>query len=193
MGAAWRELSKRASYERWWGHHSLVWEVTSGEDGLGHLHAHVAVVSSWVPYEELHVAWREAMPGARVLDVVSPADARERARARGRKYDAAGGAAHYLAKYVTKGVDAGEMTGRKAGELLVAFRNQRKVTTSRAFWRPLLARSGCKCCRQEYHLVGMPCSMQAIAPGAVLRAKAELLGWWVPRGEIQVGLRFDSG
>lgn len=183
MGEAWRRLSKEASYRRWWSAHALVYEATGGSSGEGHLHAHVAVVSSWVPYAELHEAWRRAMPGAEVLDVQAP----------GRARSGAGQAAQYLSKYVTKGVDPGEFSGRKAGELLVAFRGRRKVTTSKGFWTPLLCRQGCRSCGLAHRLVGAPVSLQTIAPGAVLRAHAELAGWWVPRGPVQSGLRWEGG
>lgn len=159
MGKAWRRLTKTANAARWWSHYALTWEVTPGEDGQGHVHAHVACVSSWIPFDELHEAWRRAMPGARVLDVQAPNRARNQA----------GSAANYLAKYVTKGVDPSEMTGAKAGELLVAFRGKRKVTTSRHFWTRAQLR-GCPKCGHSHRSVESPCSLQDIAPGAVLRS-----------------------
>ncbi len=177
MGAAWRRLHKTAA-GRWWGAYALTWEATSGTDGKGHMHAHVAVVSSWVPYEELHAAWRRAMPGAIVLDVRAPNGARNQA----------GRAANYLAKYVTKGVDTAEFTGRKAGELLVAFRGRRKVTTSRHFWIP--EHKVCRTCNCYHRNVGSPCALQDIAPGAVLRSMAERTRYRdVSRFVLQVQLR----
>jgi hypothetical protein len=161
MGAAWRRLTKDAHAGRWWGAYALTWEVTPGKDGRGHLHAHVAVVSSWVPYDELHVAWSRAMPGARVLDVQAP----------NRRRNQAGSAANYLAKYVTKGIDPSVMSGQKAGEMLCAFRGKRKVTTSTHFWKHQLGR--CRSCGTAPRAVGAPCSLQEIAPAAVLRSMAE--------------------
>ena len=193
LGEGWRELSKRASYGGWWGHHALVWEATSGDNGEGHLHAHVAVISSWVPYAELHAAWRDAVPGALVVDVVDPGEARARAKKRGRRLNDVGSAANYLSKYVTKGVEPTELSGRKAGELLVAFRGRRKVTTSRGFWKPLSARKGCPTCGADHRLVAAPCGLQAVAPGAVLRAQCERVGLRLQRGSPQVGLRWREG
>jgi hypothetical protein len=204
MGNAWRELSKRASYggyhhngkwfdEKWWGHHALVWEATPGTEGDGHLHGHVAVISQWVPYAELHAAWSLAMPGAVVVDVVSPADHAARMKARGQKANGASDAAKYLAKYVTKGIETAELTGRKAGELLVAFRNKRKVTTSRHFWRPAQARDeSCKTCGECHRSVGSPISLQEHVPGAVLSAWAERSRWKPPRGAPQVLMRWTG-
>lgn len=180
LGKAWERLRKTAHAERWWKTYALTWEVTKGESGTPHVHAHVAVISSWIPYEELHVAWRHAMPGALVLDVQAP----QRTR------NASGRAANYLAKYVTKGIEPSELTGRKAGELLVAFRNRRKVTTSSRFWHRV--KKDCPVCGQSHQQVGRPCSLQSIAPGAVLSAFAERVGVWIDRGAPQSELRWST-
>jgi len=180
LGDAWRKLTKVAHAGRWWGAYALTWEATRGDDGQGHLHAHVAVVSSWIPYDELHAAWREAMPGAVVLDVQAPKKSKH-ARTE------AESAARYLAKYVTKGVEPGEFSGRKAGELLVAFRGLRKVTTSRHFWHH---DTRCKQCGREHRAVGHPQSLQDIAPGAVLRSLSERTRYRdAARFPLQVPLR----
>ena len=202
MGDAWRELSKRASYggyrhgerwydEKWWGHHAMVYEATKGTKGDGHLHAHAAVISQWVPYKEMRAAWEQAIPGAVVVDVVSPQEQAKRASARGKKANGVGDAAFYLAKYVTKGVEPSELSGRKAGELLVAFRNRRKVTTSRHFWRPLRDREAtCKGCGQIHRLVESPVGLQEHAPAAVMSSLMERSRWRPPRGAPQVRLRW---
>lgn len=180
FGEAWRKLTKVAHAGRWWSAYALTWEATRGDDGRGHLHAHVAVVSSWIPYDELHAAWRDAMPGAMVLDVQAPQKSKH-ARTE------AESAARYLAKYVTKGVEPSEFTGRKAGELLVAFRGRRKVTTSRHFWH---YDSRCKQCGCAHRAVGHPQSLQDIAPGAVLRSMSERTRYRdVDRFRLQVPLR----
>jgi hypothetical protein len=181
MGEAWERLRKTAHAERWWKTYALTWEVTKGESGTPHVHAHVAVISSWIPYDELHVAWRRAMPGALVLDVQAPKRTR----------NASGRAANYLAKYVTKGIEPSELSGRKAGELLVAFRNRRKVTTSRHFWHR--EKRECPKCGQLHVQVGRPCSLQSIAPAAVMAAFAERVGFWIDRGVPQSELRWTPG
>jgi hypothetical protein len=179
LGNALRELLKVGRARGWWTHYAATWEATAGDDGLGHLHIHMACVSSWIPYEELHAAWRAAMPGALVLHVSAPS------AKHGRKD--AGRAANYLAKYVTKGIEPAELTGRKAGELLVAFRGKRKVTTSRHFWmREVLT---CRDCGCQHRQVEAPCSLQTVAPGAVFRALQERSRWRPPRGSPQVMLR----
>ena len=203
MGKGVRKLLQVAAREGWWQTYALTWEATSGRDGLGHMHAHIAVISSWIPYTGdqaaardplalaprrlgerrrasvgIREAWARVMPGAVVLDVKAP---RQGA-------DGASSAGEYLAKYVTKGVEPIDFTGRKAGELLCAFAGRRKVTTSRYFWVPRVAE--CKCCHERYRSLGAPMSLQELMPGAVLRAWRERLGWHPARGSPQVVLRW---
>lgn len=209
LGEAWRDLSKRASYggyeygkgdakrwseKKWWGAHALVYEATDGTKHDGHLHAHVAMISSWVPYREVREQWARSIPGAVVVDFVSPTQALANAKAKGYSADQSGTAANYLAKYVTKGVEPREMTGRKAGELLVAFAGRRKVTTSAGFWKPLSA-SGPACCAKcsaGYRLTGSPIGLQEHVPASVLRSLSERTRWKPPRGSPQVRLRWPS-
>ena len=177
LGAAWRKLTKIANAGKWWGAYALTYEVTPGTNGEGHVHAHLAAISSWIPYEDLHAAWRKCAPGACVLDVSPPS------RTKGQS------AADYLSKYVTKGVEPSVFTGAKAGELLVAWRGKRKITTSRNFWRPLRDREiVCPKCKTVHKSMGAPQSLRAVAPAMVLKAYAERVGWYVPRGAIQVRL-----
>jgi hypothetical protein len=203
MGKAVRKLQKYATAAGWWHTYALTWEVTAGARADGHMHAHLAVVSSWVPYTfrqasrydaalwaprrkgerakrpaiGLRELWAKCMPGARVLDVQAPREGGDGPLAAG----------HYLAKYVTKGIDPAEFSGAKAGELLVAFRSRRKVSTSRAFW--VAPDTRCACCGEFVRSLGAPCSLQELLPGAVLRSRAERVGYFVERGPPQVALR----
>lgn len=210
MGKAVRKLFKYADKHRWWETYAMTWEATNGRDGLGHLHCHLAVISSWIPYTGdqvdkldpdryrptspaqrvpaqrrrdvpvgplrpaylrrsrwvrraplgLHELWERAMPGAVVVNVQAPRTGA----------DDAGTAGQYLAKYVTKGVDPRDMSGRKAGELLAAFRGKRKVTTSAHFW--IAKDPTCECCGDRFRSMGAPLSLQSLMPGAVLRSMA---------------------
>lgn len=182
LARGWRGLTKRASAGGWWGAYALTYEVTPGRDGAGHVHVHVAAVSSWIPYDQLHAAWR-SLTGAVVLDVSAPGGRTTRSKK----------AAEYLSKYVTKGIDYREFTGQKAGEILVAWRSKRKMTTSIDFWKPLRDReTRCTCCGAVVRSVGEPCGLQEVAPAAVLQAMAERIGWWIPRGGVQRALELDS-
>lgn len=177
IARGWRKLTKIANAEHWWGAYALTYEVTPGRDGKGHVHVHIAAVSGWIPYERLHEAWR-SITGAVVLDVSAPGSTKRAS------------AADYLAKYVTKGVEPGVFTGQKAGELLCAFRGKRKVTTSLKFWVPTKDRETlCQTCGTRHRSCGAPQSLRSVAPGAVLQALAERVGWWVPRGAVQVVLQ----
>jgi len=198
IGKAVRKLLKHANKREWWSTYALTWEATSGDDGLGHVHVHLAVISSWVPYTTanvdevqprkkgerkkarrgLHEVWMDAVPGAIQPDVSPPNRERNEAQSAG----------YYLAKYVTKGIDPVEFTGRKAGELLCAFRSRRKVSTSAGFWERTVPT--CECCRQPYRLTSAPCSLQDIAPAAVLASMSERTRYRdVDRFAMQVQLR----
>jgi len=172
LGRAWRGLTKIAHKYGWWSAYAATYEATPGSDGRGHVHLHVAAISSWIPYEELHEHWRRLAPGAEVLDVQAP-----------RADRTAKTAANYLAKYVTKGVDASEFTGQLAGELLVANRGRRRVLTSVDFWQ--LATDPCRVCGAWHHQTGVPVGLQRVAPAGVLRGLAEVEGYWLPRGPAQ--------
>lgn len=185
IGKAVRTLLKHASKRDWWRTYALTWEATGGDDGKGHVHVHLAVISSWIPYTSeqvgamqprvkgerkrsrrgLHEVWMDAVPGAIQPDVSPPKPDRDQAQAAG----------HYLAKYVTKGVDPSEFSGAKAGELLCAFRNRRKVSTSAHFWQDIIPT--CDSCGHTYHPLESPCSLQDIAPGAVMRSMVERKRW----------------
>lgn len=205
LGAALRKLLKHATKYGWWTTYALTWEATGGTAGDGHVHIHLAAISSWIPFRRrevatdeeqherwdaespnarprpprvgrrqhtsergLHDVWQEAMPGAIQPDVSTPLHEKD-------AYGQAQAGGSYLAKYVTKGVDAAEFTGAKAGELLVAFRNRRKVSTSKNFWRDVAPK--CDCCGTSYRAVEAPCSLQDIAPGAVLRSRVVRHKW----------------
>jgi hypothetical protein len=213
LGAALRKLLKHANKYAWWQTYALTWEATGGkgmgktEAGDGHVHIHLAVISSWIPFRRrevndeeqherwdaespnagrrsrgrsflrpssrkaergLHDVWQEAMPGAIQPDVSPPKQAKD-------SYGQSQSSGSYLAKYVTKGVDPETFTGAKAGELLVAFRNRRKVSTSAGFWRDVKPK--CDCCGKDYRAVEAPCSLQDIAPGAVLRSHVARRMW----------------
>lgn len=169
LGDGWRALYKHAHASGWWSTYAATYEATPGTDGLGHVHLHVVLVSRWVPYGKLHEAWRAATPwlgdGPRVLDIsASIDDGNGRRRAVG---DA--DAASYVSKYVTKGIHPSEFTGQKAGELLVAFRGRRKVTTSAHFWRPV---SRCDTCASRFELRERPPGLAKHAAGACWRVLA---------------------
>ena len=167
LGDGWRRLYQHANARAWWSTYAATYEATPGSSGDGHVHMHVVLISSWVPFDELHVAWRAALrlraDEPHVLDI--------RARLDDGRSVSDTDAASYVSKYVTKGIHPGEFTGQKAGELLVAFRRKRRVTTSAGFWRPV---KRCDTCASRYRLVELPPGLKRHAAGACWRVLSRL-------------------
>lgn len=124
------------------------WELTPGNDQLGHVHAHVACVWPRRDFKALDAAWAELTHGAGTcVDVVGPGKAARAARARGETRSAsAGHAASYLAAYV----DAGGMSSTVPAELgarwLGVMRGKRTWHASRGLTRPLEKTAWTPCC-----------------------------------------------
>ena len=131
----WRALYQ--AMHREWGRFPYVgvWEVTPGSDGAGHVHAHVAVIWGYRSYDRVHELYDE--PGRDHLDIAAP-------RRDGRQTNGSG-AAKYLAKYMSKGVQGDAFTPALRAEVAVAFYNAHSVFASTRFWKPEVNR--CKCCR----------------------------------------------
>lgn len=122
----WRALRK--AFHRWWGYQpafALVWEATPGNDARGHVHAHVLVIGGprWWHYSAIQRVWRAAVPRSTGLHV--------RAGSSNAK-----AAAHYLGKYLSKGIDSADdrWTDESTAQLLAATYQARMVATSRRFW-----------------------------------------------------------
>lgn len=176
----WRALCRVASAERWWSAYAMVYEVTEGRDGMGgHVHAHVVVVSRWLPYDRMHDVWRSTT-GSSVIDMQAPRGSAK-----------SGAAANYIAKYVTKGVQVTEVTGQKAGELIVFARGKRRVSTSRGFWVRDTDRRPCGVCGVMHRSDGAPMALRRLLPSEYLSALAECRGVWLARGAPQPVLRFS--
>ena len=128
-----------------------VWEVTPGEDGLGHVHAHVAVVWPWRDWSLCSRLWRDACPRSSRISFVA-------ARRDGRRSDPKS-VANYLGKYLAKGMEAEEFTPELRSKVLAGLYNTRWVFSSRRFWQPFLPR--CQACQQavvsaQYRFRGEP-------------------------------------
>ncbi len=134
--ASWRRFRK--AYHRRWGRFAFVatHEITPGDDGAGHAHAHVVCVwprgvahsggeGDWAEVREM---WLRACPRARRVSFVA-------SRSPGR-------AARYIAKYVAKGVQTADFSPTLRAEVLAGTYNTRWIFTSRAAWVPFQP-----CCR----------------------------------------------
>jgi hypothetical protein len=101
--------------------YALVWEVTPGRDGLGHVHAHVALVAPWFDYGDVRRAWLRHCPRSSRINIVPGTSG-------------ARGAAKYLGKYMSKGVESHRFDAMLRAQVAAAFYGQRSVTTSHRFF-----------------------------------------------------------
>jgi len=159
--------------------YSAAWEFTPGTDGRGHAHLHVAAMLPFIDWSWLHTTWRHACPTSSHVHLNS-------GRREGKLWTTPEKAAKYLAHYATKGVEMREFTGGKAGELLVATYQRRKVTASRGFFAPLAeAESCCRRCLNRWRVIERPRALVSESPLAVWFALAEISGVRLGRGPTQ--------
>lgn len=152
----------------------LTWEMTPGVRKDGHVHFHAVVIWPWLPWDRLRQMWIAATDGESAwidLQVVNSDQA-----------------AHYIAKYASKGFDVSEMTGELAGAGLATFYGKRRVTTSRGFW--VSEDRTCPDCGQSHVLVQLPEAMARVAGSALFRAACRTAGVRLATGPpIQAALR----
>jgi len=141
---------------------ALVWEVTPGRDGKGHLHAHVAALWPFIDYDEVREEWLRATEGWSTRINIQSAK------------KGPGGAASYLAKYASKGVELDGMHDHLAAHAIATNYGKRLVTTSHRFWFPL--DPACKSCHERFGVAQLPQSLAAVAPFTVWDATARLHG-----------------
>lgn len=128
LAAGWRAFYKSLHRRGWRRPYCGAWEATSGRDGLGHVHMHVAIVWPFVPWHVVSRLWRAACPRSATIDLA--------ARRKDGRPTTGQSAARYIGKYVSKGTDFGAMGEVLAADIVAASYNQRTVLTSRKFWRP---------------------------------------------------------
>lgn len=97
------------------------WEVTTGDDGLGHPHAHVVVVWPWRDWALIHRMWRRACPQSSNIDIA--------------KASSPHAAAEYVSKYISKGVQAAGWTPELRARVAAGTYNTRWVFSSVRFWK----------------------------------------------------------
>ena len=98
--------------------YALVYEFTAGRDSLGHVHAHVAWLLPHVRWDKVSAAWRKGTDGKS-----------SHLNFQGEKPE--GDCAHYLAKYISKGVDG--LNPEKAAAWMRNSYNRRNCRTSQGF------------------------------------------------------------
>lgn len=124
----WRRFYKSMHAEHGKHHYSWVWEVTPGEDQLGHVHAHVAVIWPYIDWHDVRAKWDAACPESEHFSLVASTTPRR--------------ASKYLSKYLSKGVDTADFTPEMRARVVAAFYGARTVNTSAHFWLPV---SSCLC------------------------------------------------
>jgi len=144
--------------------YALVWEATQGADSRGHVHAHAIVLWPRFDWALLAAEWSRAT-GAKYSRIGIEVARR-----------GPGGAAEYVCKYASKGVDLCEFPPVLGGNVLSAFYCKRVVSSSRAFWRPALP-AVCKRCNCAMRLVEPPPPMRVLNPALVWDVRARV-AWW---------------
>jgi len=156
-------------------------EITPGADRSGHLHYHAVCIWPWWDWADAQDEWRRAtgLPDANPPDMLALNGART--------------AAHYVAKYATKGADCddGRMTPELMGEFVAAYYGKRRISPSEGFWIPLDP-PRCPCCGQPLEVIEKPLSR--LDPRAIWRARRALSGVQpgaiqAPRDWLQVSMR----
>lgn len=127
--------------------YALVWEVTPGRDGLGHVHAHVVALWPRTDWNLLRAEWKRATgdDGAEI----------DLKRAASRDATEVQSAVNYLAKYTSKGVQVGEFTPELAAQVIDATYGKRLLSTSRGFWLPEPP-CACPTCFSSWRVVERP-------------------------------------
>lgn len=171
LAAGWQRLRK-ALWRRWgaWNYVG-VWEVTPGNDGLGHVHAHVACVWPWRDWGEVSALWRQCCPDStRISFVAGRRDGRE---------STPKSVANYLGKYLAKGAQAADFTPQLLSRVLAGTYNTRWVFSSRGFWQLFVP--CCANCQQPI------ISAQFHWHGASIHAGYDWIAEW-QRGPPQLAL-----
>lgn len=133
------------------------WEVTATTDHgrqYGNLHLHLIALYPWVDYGDWHDEWVRATEGrACAVAGCSAGDDHEHVHVGSfiKSLSDGAGAAVYLAKYQSKGVEVAKMPAALAGDVLGAFYWRRLVQTSAHWWLPTDKR--CHCCGERWALL----------------------------------------
>jgi len=151
LAGGWRRFYQRL-HRRGWGKFPYVgvWEVTTGADGLGHLHMHVAVVWPWRDWSVCRRLWLDSCPESERITFVAGRRDGQRSTAKS--------VAKYLGKYITKGVNTVDFSPELRSRVIAASYNVRWIFTSRRFWilfRPLCQHCGCKIVAAQFRWNGL--------------------------------------
>lgn len=132
--------------------YAMVWEVTTGADGLGHVHAHAVVLWPFIDWTDVRTEWLRATKGRSSTIDLRVTDGKSGAQS-------ARDASNYLAKYTSKGVNVGDFTPELAANVMDSLWQRRVCSTSRGFWkRAGVVEGTCACpkCKKPFVVVERP-------------------------------------
>jgi hypothetical protein len=109
-----------------------VHEITPGRDELGHPHAHIVCLWPFIDWSELYELWREACPQSTRINFKASYSVR--------------GAAKYVAKYTSKGVDTSDFSPEMRARAVAGTYGTRWLFSSQKMWVPFVPL--CPCCKQ---------------------------------------------
>ena len=132
LGKGWRRFYK--AYHRRFGAFPYVGthEITPGRDGLGHPHAHVVALWPFRDWGELAEMWREACPESTRINFEASRSVK--------------GAARYVSKYISKGVQTDDFSPELRARVVCGTYGTRWLMSSVGFWQPFVP--VCPCCMQ---------------------------------------------
>lgn len=146
LAEGWRALYKRMNEDYGKFPYAAVWEVTTGDDGLGHVHMHIAAIWRYRDWSRVRQQWLRACPTSQRITFV--------AKRRDGKPSSPSSTAKYLGKYLSKGVDTRSFNPWLRAEVSAAFYNQRSVLASLGFFKKY--EKCCKKCNERYRLEEVP-------------------------------------
>lgn len=198
LADAWQRFRKRLGRECGWRRvkgrvkalspaFAVVWEFTAGDDGLGHVHAHLAALLPWVDWAKLQRHWREAARGESSHLNLRPWRNLGKDRRGGRT------PAQELGKYLSKAGQLEGITAELAAAWLDANYARRTLHCSVGFWAgdEGAAPPVCPCCGKQ---VTRHCGPWPMAEAEALRAQlAEALARARAGPEPAKGLQSVAG
>lgn len=142
------------------GPYVYVYEMTNGDDGKGHVHAHIALLARWLDFKSSAETWstisaKHGRPETPERKLQKPDYRYDRKGDPRRKTGEVASylASHSLPSYLNKLTESEGLTDEMLGEWIGATYGKRIVITSRRFWAengPLI----CKCCNHKAIFAG---------------------------------------
>lgn len=159
----WRRFHRRMT-RRWgsWGYVGVM-EVTPGRDGLGHVHWHLVCVWPWRDWSLARHHWKASCPRSEQISFECA------------KYGARG-AANYVAKYMSKGVEVGNFAPQLAARVMAFAYGKRWLCSSVGFL-DATERHSCGSCDCPFVQVPFARAAQPCGPVSDPSLHVQCFGW----------------